>query len=169
MNMKRFFKIQVLLTAAACALLAVSSCVDVGPSKAHLTQDIDSDYEFTYGIREFIEYDAKNPGGINLLDHFDFFDTFKMTLYVENGKIAYVDIDPGDLPCDVFGFTLPSGKTPCYYDEVAVPHEIRLSTGETIVQFNTGEFVLPFSLDSRKISYKMTFLTLDSTREGYEK
>ena len=167
--MKRFFKIQVLLTAAAALLLAVSSCVEVGPSKEHLSQDIDSDYEFTYGIREFIEYDAKNPGGINLLDHFDFFDTFKMTLYVEGGKFAYVEIDNGDLPCDEFGFTLPVGKTPCYYDEVAVPHVIRLSTGETIAQFNTGELVLPFTLDSRKISYKMTFQTLNSTREGYEK
>ena len=169
MIMKRFFKIPVFLTAAVLFLSALSSCVEVAPTKEHLSKDIDTDYEFTYGIREFIEYDAKNPGGINLLDHFDFFDTFKMKFYVENGKFAYVEIDNGDLPFDEFGFTLPQGKTPCYYDEVAVPHEIRLSTGETIVQFNTGELVLPFVLDSKKISYKMTFQTLDSTREGYEK
>lgn len=168
MIMKSFFKISGLLT-AALFLLAVSSCVEVGPVQEHFTQDIDSDYEFTYGIREFIEYDAKNPGGINLMDHFDFFDTFKLKFYVEGGKIAYLEIDNGDLPFDEFGFTLPTGKTACYYDEVAVPHEIRLSTGETIVQFNTGEFVLPFTLDSKKISYKITFQTLDSTREGYEK
>ena len=169
MIMKRFFRIPGLLTVMVLFLSAVSSCVEVGPVQEHYTLDTDADYEFTYGIREFIDYDAKNPGGINLMDHFDFFDTFKLKFYVEDGKFAYVEIDNGDLPFDEFGFTLPSGKTPCYYDEVAVPHVIKLATGETIVEFNTGEFILPFSLDSKKISYKITFQTLDSTREGYEK
>jgi len=126
---------------------------------------MDSDYEFTYGIREFLEYDAKNPGGVNLVPYFDFFKTFALKIYVVDGKISFLEIDNGDLPCDEYAFTLPEGKVACYYDEVAIPHALKLYSGDTIATFEGGELVFRFVLDSQKISYKMTYTTIESTRE----
>ena len=133
--------------------------------KQMLDDSMDTNYEFTYGIREFIEYDAKNPGGINLLPFFDFFKTFALKIYVVDGKISFLEIDNGELPCSEYGFTLPEGKVACYYDEVAIPHALKLADGNTIATFEGGEFLLKFVLDSQNINYKMTFTTVDSTRE----
>ncbi len=165
-EMKRIAKLLVL----AFALTALSACVKVEPSEKSLTNpDMDPDYEFTYGIREFIEYDAKNPGGIDISPYFDFFKTFTLKLYVEGGKISFLEIDNGDLPCDEYNFTLPKGKVACHFDTKVVPNVLRIdSTGDVFATFDRGEFVHKFVLDSEELSYKMTFTTLETTRENYE-
>lgn len=160
--MKQIFRL-ILVT---CLVFVSGACQEVYMTDRQMKDDsIDSNYEFTYGIREFIEYDAKNPGGVNLLPFFDFFKTFSLKIYVEKGKIAYLEIDNGELPCSEYSFTLPEGKVACYYDETAVPHALKLENGDVIAVFQDGEFVLNFVLDYSKISYKMTFTTVDSTRE----
>ena len=164
--MKRLIKI--LLLIGAFALTAVS-CTEVAPTAGQLSADIDKDYEFTYGIREFVQYDPKNPGGINLVTYFDFFSTYALKLYVVDGKISYLELDMGELPFDMYSYNVPTGKVECYYDEVSIPHLLRLKTGEPIATFVNGEFIINLVLDCKDISYRLNFKTTETTREGYEK
>ena len=148
------------------AIFVAFSCVEVYPTEESLRDgNMDSDYEFTYGLREFMQYSPKNPSGTNLVPFYDFFGSFTLKIYVVEGKISFLEINNGDIPCDQYGFTLPSGKVACHYDAVAVPHALKLESGETIAIFQNGEFVFPFVLDCEDLSYKMAFSTLESTRE----
>lgn len=159
-----------LLTALCSVLLFLAAgCVEVAPTPEQLSVGVDKDYEFTYGIRQFMEYDAKNPAGINIEPYFDFFKTFSLKIYVVDGKLSFLEIDNGDLPCDLYPFRLPSGKVECVYDQDVIPHVLRLVTGETLATFKDGEFIVTFSLDSEEINYKVTFKTIETTREDYEK
>lgn len=154
------------LLVLASALFALSACVEVAPTeKSMIDKNMDSDYEFTYVLREFMQYSPTNPAGTNLIPYYDFFGDFTLKLYVVDGKISFLEIDNGSIPCDQYGFTLPSGKVACEYDSVAVPHALKLASGETIAVFQSGEFVFPFVLDCEELSYKMTFSVLESTRE----
>ena len=161
-----------ILVLAAVALGAFAACditlpyTEVSPAENTLVNSgMDQDYEFTYGLREFMQYSPKNPSGTNLIPYYDFFGSFALKLYVVDGKISFLEITNGDIPCDQFGFELPSGKVPCVFDEKVVPNALRLTTGETIAIFQNGELVFPFVLDCKDLSYKMTFTTLESTRE----
>ena len=165
---KNLFIILVLVSAA----LALAACditmpyQVVSPSESSLTDNgMDTDYEFTYGLREFMQYSPKNPAGTNLIPYFDFFGGFALKIYVVGGKISFLEITNGDIPCDQFGFELPSGKVACQFDEKAVPGALKLSTGETVAVFQNGEFIFPFVLDCEELSYKMTFTTLETTRK----
>lgn len=167
---KNIAKMLVLLSAlfvmASCDITILTPDVQVAPNEQSLRDNgMDTDYEFTYGLREFMQYSPKNPKGTNLIPYFDFFGGFALKIYVEEGKIAHLEITNGDIPCNQFGFTLPAGKVDCFYDETAVPHALKLSTGETIAVFQDGEFVFPFVLDCEDLSYKMTFTTLETTRQ----
>ncbi|MBQ3723312.1 MAG: hypothetical protein II851_06340 [Bacteroidales bacterium] len=150
----------------SCDITALRVGQEVAPSEESFRSNgIDTDYEFTYGLREFMQYSPKNPSGTNLIPYYDFFGGFALKLYVVGGKISFLEITNGEIPCDQYGFTLPSGKVACVYDEVAVPHALKLSTGETIAVFQSGEFVFPFILDCEELSYKMTFSTIETNRE----
>ena len=153
------------------AIVAISSCVKVAPSEKSLTIDgYDMDYDFTYGLREVLQFTPTNPAGSDLYSHYDFFDTFRLKLYVVGGKISFLEIDNGDLPCQEYDFALPEGKVACYYDTVLVPHALRLKdSGETIATFENGQFVFNFVLDCEQLGYRFTFTTLETTRENYEK
>ena len=153
------------LLALVPLLFVMSACVEVYPSKESLVDNsIDSDYEFTYVLHEFMQYSPKNPSGTNLIPYYDFFGGFALKLYVVGGKISFLEITNGDIPCDQYGFELPSGKVACTFDETAVPHALKLSGGETVAVYQDGEFVFPFVLDCQDLSYKMTFSTLETTR-----
>lgn len=160
---------KILMTVCLAAVLPLAGCVEVAPTDKQMAHDTDKDYEFTYGIRQFLEFDAKNPAGINIAPYFDFFETFTLKIYVVDGKLSFLDINYGDLPCDIYPFNLPAGKVECFYDETAIPHALKLATGETLATFEGGEFVVKFVLDSQEINYKVTFKTLETTREDYEK
>lgn len=154
------------LLVVAVSALFLSACVEVAPSEESLRDsNFDTDYDFTYGLREFMQYSPKNPAGTNLIPYYDFFGSYTLKIYVVNGKISFLEINNGDIPCDQYGFTLPSGKVPCKYDSQVVPHALKLESGETIAIFQNGEFVFPFTLDCEDLSYKMTFSTIESTRE----
>lgn len=161
-----------ILALVSVALLAFAACditlpyKEVAPAENTLVGNgVDTDYEFTYGLREFMQYSPKNPSGTNLIPYYDFFGSYALKLYVVGGMISFLEITNGDIPCDQYGFELPSGKVPCYFDEKVVPNALRLSSGETIAIFQNGELVFPFVLDCKDLSYKMTFTTLETTRE----
>ena len=167
---KNIAKMLVLLSAlfvmASCDITGLTPNVEVAPNEQSLRDNgMDTDYDFTYGLREFMQFSPKNPMGINLMSYYDFFDTFRLKIYVVKGQISALEITNGDIPCNQFGFALPAGKVDCYYDETAVPHAIRLKTGETIAVMKGGELEFPFVLDCQDLSYRMRFTTLDSTRE----
>ena len=153
------------------AIVALSSCVKVAPSeKSMIDSGMDQDYDFTYGLREVLQFTPTNPAGSDLFSHYDFFDTFRLKIYVEGGKLSYLEIDNGDLPCEEYPFPLPKGKVACYYDTVLVPHALRLKdTGDIIATFENGQFVFNFVLDCEQLGYRFTFTTLETTRENYEK
>lgn len=155
-----------LFATVSCDITALRGGTEVAPSEESLRdKGVDPDYEFTYGLREFMQYSPKNPSGTNLIPYYDFFGGFALKLYVVGGKISFLEITNGEIPCDQYGFELPSGKVACFYDEVAVPHALKLQNGGTIAVFQDGEFVFPFVLDCEELSYKMTFSTIESNRE----
>lgn len=167
--MRKNLYIILVLMSAALALVACDIAMPyqvVAPSENSLTGNgVDTDYEFTYGLREFMQYSPKNPSGTNLIPYFDFFGSYYLKLYVVGGKISFLEISNGDIPCDQYGFELPVGKVACQFDEKAVPGALKLSTGETVAVFQNGEFIFPFVLDCEELSYKMTFTTLETTRK----
>ncbi len=110
-----------------------------------------------YALRQVLEMDPLNPTGIDIYSHFKEFATLSMSIYYENGDIAYVEFDNGDLPYSPLPFDVPSGKISCKYDNGAIPPVLRLSTGEVLAEMIHNEPVLVFSLDYNKISYKYTF------------
>ena len=156
----------VLWVLASCDITVVPPHVEVAPDEDSMRDNtMATDYEFTYVLREFMQYSPKNPSGTNLIPFYDFFGGFALKLYVVGGKISFLEITNGEIPCDQFGFPLPQGKVACSFDEVSVPHALKLSTGETVAVFQDGEFVYPFVLDCEELSYKMTFSVLESTRK----
>lgn len=150
-------------------LSIVAACTEVAPTDGQLKGGIDSDYEFTYAIREFVQFDPKNPGGVNLMPYFDFLKTYALKLYVVGGKITAMELDMGDVPFDIYDFPVPDGKVECVFDEECIPNALKLATGETIATFVNGEFVINLVLDCKDLSYRINFKTTETTREGYEK
>lgn len=156
----------VLWVFSSCDISVIPPHVEVAPDQESLTDNsMATDYEFTYVLREFMQYSPKNPSGTNLIPFYDFFGGFALKLYVVDGKISFLEITNGDIPCDQYGFDLPSGKVACYFDDVAVPNALKLQSGETIAVYQGGEFIYPFVLDCQDLSYKMTFSVLESTRK----
>lgn len=143
-----------------------NSCQEVYPSDEFFADgSMATDYNFTYGLAHFYEYDKLNPGGIDIVDEFSFFEEYALKIYVVGGKLSFIEITTGSIPVDIYGFNLPEGKVPCVYDEVAVPHTLRLENGDILAYWQDGEFRFPFTLDSKKISYEITFKCTETTRE----
>lgn len=147
-------------------LFALSSCVEFGATDNQFSPDFDTDYEFTYGLRKVVQTDPANPAGIDIAEKLDFFKTYQMKFFVENGKISALQFVNEGMPFDVYSFPLPTEKTAAVYDANAVPPCLKLKTGEVIAEFISGEFQVKFNLDLEEISYTYYFKTLDSTREN---
>lgn len=147
-------------------LFAAASCQVVTPTDEYFAdKSMDTDYDFTYGLREFNEFDAQNPGGINIIDEFEFFKSYALKIYVVGGKLSFVEITTAGLPFDIYDFKLPEGKVPCIYNEELVPHALTLENGKILAYYQDGEFRFPFGLDSKEVSYEITFTATESTRE----
>lgn len=152
----------------AAAMVAAASCVKFGPNLEDtiFSEDFDTDYEITYGLREVLQADPSAPSGKNIVDECEFFKNFHMTIIFEKGVVAGVEFDHDKMPYDIFPYAIPQGRQSAYYDTEAVPHVLRLTSGEEIAKFVGGEFIIPFTLDCESISYTYKFKTLDSTREN---
>ena len=117
-----------------CAVtVALTSCVNLVPSNTVAPTENEGSYTYTYRLR---------------------FDTYSLTVYVENGKYAYCEVSTGDIPFNPYGFQLPAGKQPCSLDNSVSPMAIRLSSGEVLARYRQGQFVVPFQLDCSDISYE---------------
>ena len=140
-----------------CAFTCLSfGCVKVIHGGIDIAQHDDNATEH-YILRQVLEMDPLNPTGIDIYSHFKEFATLSMSIYYEDGKIAYVEFDNGDIPYNPLSFVVPSGKISCSYDNGSIPPVIRLSTGEVLAQMIQNEPVIAFSLDYNKIKYKYTF------------
>jgi hypothetical protein len=163
--MKAIMKRISLILSCLAGLLFAAACVEFYPNENE-AKGFDSDYDFTYGLRSVLEVDPGHPAGIDIVDKLDFFATYKMKLYVEDGTICAVEFTNDQMPFDVYPFSLPTGKVAARYDAKSVPPTLKLASGEVIAQFLRGEFVVPFHLDYDQISYTYYFKTLETTREN---
>lgn len=146
------------LLLCACASL-LSGCVKVTHGGIDIAQHDDNATEH-FVLRQVLQMDPLNPTGIDIYPYFKEFASLSLSLYFENGKIAYAEFDNGELPYNPLPFSFPSGKIACTYDNSCIPPVLRLSTGEVLAQMIQNEPVIAFSLDYNKISYKYTFKTV---------
>lgn len=156
----------ILLSTVAAFIMAISGCVSVSTEwEADLHP---GNYEINYGLNKVLEIDPVNVSGIDVRPYFDFFDNYRMKLSVEDSKISYVEFEMGDVPFSAYGFTLPTGKTACYFDNSVLPNVLRLQNGSSrsatdpvIATLNKGEFFVEFQLDYQDITYRYYFKTME--------
>jgi len=110
-----------------------------------------------FALSSVREYDPFNPTGVEIAGEFEEFETLRLTVYYENGSIANVEFDNGDIPFSPVSFALPEGKVSCTYDDGTYPPVLRLGTGEALVKMVNNEPVFTFSLDYNKIRYEYKF------------
>jgi len=160
--MKRCFVLSIL----AAFIATVSSCVSVSTDwKADLHP---GDYEINYGLNKVLEIDPVNVSGIDVKPYFEFFDSYRMKLYVTDGSISAVEFNPGEIPFTAYGFDLPTGKTECYFDSTVLPNVLRIKSGATksandkvFATLLKGEFYVEFNLDYKDITYRYYFKTVE--------
>ena len=139
----------------AAALLA--GCVEVSHGGTYIDQHDDNAVE-TFVIRQVLEFDPMNPTGIDIQPYFEeLFSGITLTIYYENGKIAYAEFSNGSLPFSPVDYKLPEGKVACTYDDGCYPPVLRLADGNVLAKMVYYEPVFEFSLDFKNISYKYTF------------
>jgi hypothetical protein len=149
-----------LILAAASLQFALSGCKEDDRTK--MNQSDLTDYDVTYGLRQVMQYDPMNIDGINIIDKFDFFGTFRLVIHYTGGKISAVTFSNGDIPFSPVDFVVPTGTTEAYLDTDALPNVIRLrQNGEAIATFTKGEFNITFRLDSPLLSYRYTFKSVE--------
>lgn len=92
------------------------------------------------------------------MEEFDFFKTFKFTIYRTEGEFTGLEFNNGDIPFMPYDFDIPSGKVSCYLATDVSPYELRLKESDKVVAlFKNGEFYIPFSLDCIDLSYQYKF------------
>lgn len=149
--MKRY----ALIFALIAASFSFAGCEDVSDE---MTSGYPSDYTINYGIRQVMQYDPMNINGIDVAGKFEFFNTLRFVIHVEDNKMVRLSFSNGDVPFSPFGFDLPEGEVECELNTDALPNELRVKgTGKVIAYFQNGEFSIPFRLDSKSLSYKYTF------------
>jgi len=141
-----------------CAVtLALTSCVNLVPGNTDAPSENEGSYTYTYKLSKVLQIDPLNTSGIDIKSYFDWFDSYSLTVYVENGKYAYCEVNTGDIPFNPYGFKVPAGKQACSLDNSVSPTAIRLSSGEVLARYKQGQFVVPFQLDCSDISYEFWF------------
>lgn len=152
MKISRIFYLALLTVAA---ILALSSCNDVS---TEMDSNYNGTYDIKYELRKVIEYDPVNVNGIDVYQHFDFFQTLRFTIHVVDEKMSSLSYDNADIPFSPFKFSAPTGTVDCYLDTQARPYELRLKDGGAVIAyFRKGEFYIPFQLDCEELSYEYTF------------
>lgn len=142
----------------ALATLLLSSCVQTLPlHDMTMDENFDMNKDVTFVLSQVLEIDDVNVNGIDILPHLDFFKDFRVELKTTDGKISSILIDNGNVPF-MPGYQVPSGETPCYFDNTVIPNVIRLKdSGVAVASFSKGELVMVFGLDCKTVSYKYKF------------
>lgn len=144
----------------ALAVFMLSSCVTLPLHDMTMDENFDMNKDVTYVLSQVLEIDDVNVNGIDVLPYLDFFNDFKLELKTKDGKISAIKIDNGSVPFD-YGYTIPQGEVPCYFDNSVIPNVIRLKENDVAVaSFVKGELVILFSLDCQTVSYKYKFKAL---------
>lgn len=155
--MKQMIKHTIMLLAAA-SLFALGGCREV---PVQMDPDMPSDGVIVYTLRQVLEYDPVNVNGIDVSQYFSFFNTLRFTIYVRDGKMAWLQYTDGDIPFSPFSFETGDDMVECRLDMDVLPYALKLTkTGETVAYFRNGEFYIPFQLDCKDISYEYRFREL---------
>ncbi len=153
-------RIDILKAGLLCLLAAfVTSCYSI-----HL-QDLTPDEKYeanktsTFRIFQVLQFDDVNVNGINIQPYFDFFDTFRLTITYEKGKISRLAMNNGDVPFSrKYGFEIPAGEVDVYFDNSVFPNAIRrVDDDEILATFNKGVLVMNFQLDCASVNYRYMF------------
>lgn len=145
------------LSSLVASLFMLSACVEVVPQNTVAETPNIGDYEYTYTLHRVLEIDPLNTTGIDLLPHLDWFKSFSVKVYVEDGQYVACEIDNGGVPFSPYTFPIPSGKVQCSLDTDHLPWTLRLSTGEAVATYKQGQFCIPFQLDCADIRYEYWF------------
>ena len=112
----------------------------------------------TYYLWKALQIDDVNVNGIDIKPYFDWFDTFELQIRRENGKIAGIKMNNGNIPHDHYGFNLPTEEVECYFDNTVQPNAIRRTSDNQIVAvFRKGIICMEFQLDCSTVSYRFMF------------
>ena len=148
-----------ILAALAAFLFVLSSCVKVDHTDEYMlpTEMVDENAVYNLALYHVYEYDPMNTAGIELVDEFDFFKSYRFRIYHENSKVAAVEID-SEFPFSTYGFPIPAGKHEAYFNTTSVPYTIRLKENDQVVAtWLAGEYCIKWQLGCEEISYKLTF------------
>lgn len=148
-------KLTLILTVVT-VLFAFAGCDDDSHTK--MSDNYPGDYDINYALFRVLQYDDVNVNGIDLIDKFDFFDSFRLALHYTDGKISGVTFTNGDIPFSPFGYDVPGGKVDAYLNTEVLPNELRLVDGDKrIADYVNGEFSITYTLDCAAVEYKYTF------------
>lgn len=149
-------KKRVFILTMVSAMFSLFSC-DNGLTD-QMTPDYPKDGDVTYGIRQVMQYDPMNINGIDVAGKFDFFSTLKLTIHITDSKITAMTYTNGDVPFSPYDFEIPTGRFDCVLDTEVLPNVLRIKgTNNVIAIYKKGEFIVPFQLDSKALSYEYTF------------
>lgn len=110
-----------------------------------------------YKLGQVLLCEPNNPGGVNLLNKFDFFNTVSMTV-IQSPTGIKVTLNPGDVPFVVWDVEIPEEGLDCELDKEVVPNELRIKGTKTVIAtYEKDGFTATFQLDSDQLTYKYKF------------
>ena len=126
-----------------------------------MSKDYPENFQVNYKLRKVLQYDPMNINGVDISKELDFFETLKLTLNYNKGKLTTLSFDNGDIPFSPFNFESEQKfEVPCEIDYDVSPNELRIKdTNKVIAYFINSNFIMPFVLDCELLSYRYTFTT----------
>lgn len=156
--MNKDMKIRYIISVFAALSLFAGCFKDIELQDTTADSKYEADKTTEYGIWKVLQIDDVNVNGVDIKPYFDWFDTFKLNLRREDGKICGISIDNGDIPHDNYGFDLPTAEVRCYFDNSVRPNVIRRSSDDQVIAtFRSGVICMDFSLDCPSVSYRFMF------------
>jgi len=152
-------KNNLLILTIVSVLFVLAGCDD--DSRTKMSSDYPADYDINYSLFHVYQYDEVNIDGIDVVQKFDFFNTFRLTLHYTDSKISAVTFTNGTIPFSPYSFNMPEGKVDAYLETNVLPNELRIAgTTNVIAYYVNGEFSIPFKLDCPTLDYKYTFKSI---------
>lgn len=144
--------------------MAATSCYSVKLQDLTADPDYNGNRTSEFKIYRVLQIDDVNVSGIDIMEYFDFFSTYRLSLTYKDGKISKMSIDNGDIPFSKkYGYVIPGGTVDVYFDNSVNPNCIRRSDNDDILAtFNKGVLVLDFKLDCASVSYRYMFTGVKS-------
>lgn len=145
------------LSSLVVSLFAFSACVEVVPQNTVAETQNLGDYEYTFTLHKVLEIDPLNTTGIDLTPYLDWFSTFSIKVYVEDGQYVACEVNNGQVPFSPYSYSIPSGKQECTLDTTESPWTLKLKSGQVVATYRQGQFYIPFQLDCADITYEYWF------------